>query len=460
MHYEKFADGTVKCIEEEIPFELPEGWEWERLGNISNIARGGSPRPIESYITDDKSGINWIKIGDTEKDGKYIYTTKEKIKKEGLSKSRYVESDDFLLTNSMSFGRPYILKTNGCIHDGWLVIGNIKNVFNQDYLYYALSSNFMYQTLSLLAAGSTVKNLKSDTVKSVLFPIPPMKEQQEIANAVNRFMEYVVSIEKDKTTLLETIQSTKSKILDLAIRGKLVPQDSNDEPASVLLERIRAEKEELIKLGKIKRDKKGSVIFKGDDNSYYEKVGSEVRCIDDELPFEIPDNWEWVRLGSLFSHNTGKALNSKSQVGSPYKYITTSNLYWNRFELGNLKQMLFSESELEKCTVRKGDLLVCEGGDIGRSAIWNYDKEIRIQNHIHRLRPYTDLNVNFYYYTMYLYKVTDRINGKGIGIQGLSSNQLHTLPLPLPPLSEQQRITAKIKALFDILDSIENALIE
>ena len=130
MHYEKFADGTVKCIEEEIPFELPEGWEWERLGNISNIARGGSPRPIESYITDDKSGINWIKIGDTEKDGKYIYTTKEKIKKEGLSKSRYVESDDFLLTNSMSFGRPYILKTNGCIHDGWLVIGNIKNVFN------------------------------------------------------------------------------------------------------------------------------------------------------------------------------------------------------------------------------------------------------------------------------------------------------------------------------------------
>ena len=460
MHYEKFADGTVKCIEEEIPFELPEGWEWERLGNISNIARGGSPRPIESYITDDKSGINWIKIGDTEKDGKYIYTTKEKIKKEGLSKSRYVESDDFLLTNSMSFGRPYILKTNGCIHDGWLVIGNIKNVFNQDYLYYALSSNFMYQTLSLLAAGSTVKNLKSDTVKSVLFPIPPMKEQQKIANAVNRFMEYVVSIEKDKTTLLETIQSTKSKILDLAIRGKLVPQDSNDEPASVLLERIRAEKEELIKQGKIKRDKKESVIFKGEDNSYYEKVGSEVRCIDEELPFEIPDNWEWVRLWSLFSHNTGKALNSKSQVGSPYKYITTSNLYWNRFELGNLKQMLFSESELEKCTVRKGDLLVCEGGDIGRSAIWNYDEEIRIQNHIHRLRPYTDLNVNFYYYTMYLYKVTDRINGKGIGIQGLSSNQLHTLPLPLPPLSEQQRITAKIKALFDILDSIENALIE
>lgn len=151
----------MKCIEDEIPFEVPEGWVWERLGNVSTIARGGSPRPIEDYLTDDANGINWIKISDTEKDGKYIFCTREKIKPVGLSKTRYVHSGDFLLTNSMSFGRPYILKTDGCIHDGWLVIGNIDTVFVQDYLYYALSSGFMYTTLSLLAAGSTVKNLKS-----------------------------------------------------------------------------------------------------------------------------------------------------------------------------------------------------------------------------------------------------------------------------------------------------------
>ena len=107
-----------------MPFELPKGWEWERLGNISTIARGGSPRPIKAYITNDANGVNWIKIGDTEKDGKYIFSTKEKIKPEGVSKSRFVKSGDFLLTNSMSFGRPYILKTEGCIHDGWLVIGD------------------------------------------------------------------------------------------------------------------------------------------------------------------------------------------------------------------------------------------------------------------------------------------------------------------------------------------------
>ena len=177
------------------------------------------------------------------------------------------------------------MKTNGCIHDGWLVIGNIRTVFNADFLYFALSSNFMYQTLSLLAAGSTVKNLKSDTVKSVLFPIPPIQEQGRIATKLDELISFVNNIESDKTTLQDLIKQTKSKILDLAIRGKLVPQDPNDEPASVLLERIRTEKEELIRQGKIKRDKKESVVFKGEDNSYYE-----------ELPFELPDGWAWVRL--------------------------------------------------------------------------------------------------------------------------------------------------------------------
>ena len=202
LHYEKFQDGTVKCIEDEIPFEVPEGWEWERLGNVSTIARGGSPRPIEDYLTDNVDGINWIKIGDAEKDGKYILHTKEKIKAAGLSKTRYVQSGDFLLTNSMSFGRPYILKTNGCIHDGWLVIGNIDTVFNQDYLYYALSSGFMYTTLSLLAAGSTVKNLKSETVRSVLFPIPPFGEQERMARRLEQLIILVNTINAEKGQLL------------------------------------------------------------------------------------------------------------------------------------------------------------------------------------------------------------------------------------------------------------------
>ena len=194
-YYEKI-DGFDICIDEKIPFSLPENWRWERLGNISTIARGGSPRPIEDYLTESDDGINWIKIGDTEQGGKYISSTREKIIPAGLSKTRYVKSGDFLLTNSMSFGRPYILKTDGCIHDGWLVIGDIENVFNQDYLYYALSSGFMYKSFSEVAAGSTVKNLKSDTVKAVFFPVPPYDEQVRIANYVEKLFAAISSIEK------------------------------------------------------------------------------------------------------------------------------------------------------------------------------------------------------------------------------------------------------------------------
>lgn len=276
MHYEKFQDGTVKCIENEIPFEVPEGWAWERLGNISTIARGGSPRPIKAFITTEDNGINWIKIGDAEKDGKYIFSTREKIKPAGMAKSRYVQSGDFLLTNSMSFGRPYILRTDGCIHDGWLVIGNIDSVFNQDYLYYALNADFMYKTLATLAAGSTVDNLNSDLVKTVLLPIPPKDEQLAIAQKVDVLLDNTATISQKGEIIGSTAKQIKAKILDLAIHGKLVPQNPDDEPASVLLERIRTEKEELIIAGKIKRDKKESIIFKGEDNSYYENQGISI----------------------------------------------------------------------------------------------------------------------------------------------------------------------------------------
>lgn len=178
------------------------------------------------------------------------------------------------------------------------------------------------------------------------------------------------------------------------------------------------------------------------------------RCIDDEIPFEIPESWEWVRLGTLFEHNTGKALNSANSVGTKLTYITTSNLYWDKFELDKLKEMLFTETEIEKCTVNKGDLLVCEGGDIGRAAIWNYDYPMRIQNHIHRLRSYITVNTKFYYYVFYLYKHAGRIGGKGIGIQGLSSKVLHQLLFPFPPLQEQYRIVETIDEVLSYCKEI------
>ena len=192
--------------------------------------------------------------------------------------------------------------------------------------------------------------------------------------------------------------------------------------------------------------------------SYYEKIGDTVTCIDEEIPFDIPENWCWCRLGNIFMHNTGKALNSSNTAGKALTYITTSNVYWNRFELDHLKTMPFTDDEIEKCTVQKGDLLVCEGGDIGRSAIWSFDEEIRIQNHIHRVRAYGNIEVKLYYYIFFYYKQIGKINGNGIGLQGLSSNQLHSILLPLASFTEQQRITETIDELFDVLENIEAGL--
>ena len=254
-------------------------------------------------------------------------------------------------------------------------------------------------------------------------------------------------------------KALRQKILDLAIRGKLVPQDPNDEPASVLLERIRAEKQQMVKDGKLKpKDiKNDTVIFKDDDNLHYEQFqDGTINEYENELPFEIPSKWVWCNLGMLFSHNTGKALNASKTDGASLTYITTSNVYWNSFELGNLKIMPFTDSEIEKCTVKKGDLLVCEGGDIGRAAIWQFENEIRIQNHLHRLRPYDRIYTKFYYYIMYLYKANGRINGNGIGLQGLSSNALHNIIVPVPPVEEQKRIVDSIDSVLSLIEQIES----
>ena len=189
-HYEKL-DGVERCIDDELPFEIPESWAWVRLGTVLEIARGGSPRPIQQYLTTESNGVNWIKIGDADKGGKYIYKTKEKICPEGVTKSRMVYSGDFLLTNSMSFGRPYILKTDGCIHDGWLVLSNRFECYSVDFLYYILSSPFAYYQFCDSVSGAVVKNLNSDKVANALFPLPPLSEQCRIIQRIEKLLPLV-----------------------------------------------------------------------------------------------------------------------------------------------------------------------------------------------------------------------------------------------------------------------------
>ena len=430
-HYEKFADGTVKCIDDEIPFEIPAGWAWCKIKHICTMQAGKniSASKIFAEYSDSHPyrcvGGNGLR-GYTDSyntSGHYSIVGRQGA----LCGCLNTENGDFYATEHA-------------------VVVDAYNIVPTTFIYYFLTA----LNLNQYATATAQPGLAVSNIIEVMFPLPPIQEQQRIGEQIELIIPLVNKYEQSRSkldSLNKTIYTQlKKSILQEAIQGKLVPQDPNDEPASVLLERIKEEKAKLFKEGKLKKkDLVDSVIFKGDDNKYYEKIGSEVTCIDDEIPFEIPDSWPWIRLGNIFQHNTGKALNGSNQKGVFYDYITTSNLYWNSFVLGKLRSMPFTDDELDKCTVKKGDLLVCEGGDIGRSAIWNYDYDIRIQNHIHRLRAYTPICTMFVYYTLYLYKHTGLIGGKGIGIQGLSSNALHKLLLPLPSIAEQKRIVDKVE---------------
>lgn len=273
--------------------------------------------------------------------------------------------------------------------------------------------------------GSAQPKLSQDNLNKIPIFLPPLEEQKRVLVEIERWFALIDQIEQGKADLQTFIKKAKSKILDLAINGKLVAQDPNEESASELLKRVNPKAEITC------------------DNGQYGK---------------LPQNWSVSILGNLFEHNTGKALNSSNNEGVMLQYLTTSNVYWDTFDLSVIKQMLFKDSELERCTVRKGDLLVCEGGDVGRAAIWDYDYNICIQNHLHRLRPKIDLSVRFYLYVLKYLKDNNMIGGKGIGLLGLSTNELHKLLFPLPPLPEQHRIVAKIEELFSKLDQIEKSL--
>mgnify|MGYP001034964532 FL=1 len=193
-----------------------------------------------------------------------------------------------------------------------------------------------------------------------------------------------------------TAQQLKNSILQMAVQGKLVPQDPNDEPASVLLERIRAEKERLIKEKKIKREKNPSVIFKGADNTPYEKIDGEVRSLADEVPFDIPDSWEWVTLQTIATSSLGKTLDKAKNKGNLKPYLCSINVYWDGIDLTTVKEARLEENELPKYLLRPGDLLICEGGDVGRSAVWESTQEMYYQNALHRVRFYGGINPHYF----------------------------------------------------------------
>lgn len=219
---DKLKENAAKNLEEakalfqsalKDALEPKEGWEEKKMVEVCTIERGGSPRPIKKFLTKEENGLNWIKIGDTDPQGKYIYSTAEKIIPEGLKKSRWVDVDDFLLSNSMSFGRPYILKTNGCIHDGWLVLRNYQNFMNIDFFYYLLISPLVQRQFKIKAQGSTVSNLNTQRVADVAIYIPPLQEQQSIVFFLDSLNEKVNTLQQNYSRICDECDALKQAIL-------------------------------------------------------------------------------------------------------------------------------------------------------------------------------------------------------------------------------------------------------
>ena len=436
---------------------MPDGWAFARINSLFFIQTGASFK--KEQATSDFTQTRILRGGNILQ-GEYRFFENDIFVDSKLIQDSIILKNNDLITPAVTsienigklarIEKDYEDVTAG----GFVFI--VRPCYNSDifakYMLYALQSSYFNKQLKSITkkSGQAFYNLGKERFIQLIIPIPPLNEQVRIVESIEQFTPLIKEYDKleQQATKLdgEIYDKLKKSILQYAIQGKLVPQDSNDEPAAVLLERIRAEKK--AQLGKKYVE---SYIYKGDDNCYYEKVGSETKNITDEIPFDIPDPWEWARVDTLFQHNTGKALNSANTKGNYREYITTSNLYWNYFKLDSLKKMLFTDEEIDNCSLKKGDLLVCEGGDIGRAAIWNYDIPMCIQNHIHRLRAYSAVETKFYYCVLYLYKQLGIIGGKGIGIQGLSTKALGRIIFPVPPLAEQKRIIEQINVIFSKL---------
>ena len=439
LHYENFSDGSVKCIEDEIPFEVPDNWEWCRFCSYT-LNRDNERKPVSSV-------------------------QRKKVKKiyDYYGASGVIDQTDSFLfdekllligedgANLLARTKPVAFLTDGkyWVNNHAHCIDSIdKKLLNFICIYINAINLFQYVT------GSAQPKLNQDNMNRILIPIPPMAEQEKILERIKIILSNINDIDLLKGKLQSNIANAKSKILDLAIRGKLVPQDPNDEPASVLLERIRDEKEELIKQGKIKRDKKESVIFKGDDNSYYQ---------------DLPSNWINIRLSAISEIITkgttprgGKIAYSQSGIG----FLRAENIAgYDKLDLLNLNYVdeESHKNYLKRSILKENDILITIAGTLGRTAIvpqhtlpLNCNQAVAIV----RLVNNKLINVKYLAYTLNSPIIKNDLLAKSVdmAIPNLSLDNIAECNILLPPLLEQKRIVDEIEKIFATLDDIANQL--
>ena len=456
LHYEKFADGSVKCIEDEIPFELPDGWAWSRLGAVAEAIGDGDhqPPPQTSF------GVPFLVISNVS-GGRLSFENTRFVSKEYFSQlpeTRKPRNGDLLFTVTGSYGIPVLIDSDDkfCFQRHIAIVRPCT--ISNRYLYVILGSSYVKSICDAKATGTAQKTVGLATLRELLIPVAPYKEQMQIYAQTQDALSIVDSVSSDKEDLLNIIESAKAKILDLAIRGQLVPQDPTDEPASVLLERIRAEKEELIKQGKIKRDKKESVIFRGEDNSYYEKMGGKVVNIDDEIPFELPESWAWCRGYSCF-----EGLGSTKPQGDFFDYIDIDAIDNRLHCIKDAKHLPVSDAPSRASrAVKDGSVLF--------SLVRPYLENIAFVEEKHSnciaSTGFYVCNSNgvllpeFMFFLMISGYVVNGLNQymKGDNSPSISKDNIENWLYPVPPIGEQQTICAKLKTVFTLVENVEKSL--
>ena len=459
-YYEKIlATGEVKCIDEEIPFEIPNGWEWERWGNISQSIQYGYNAPALEH-----GAIKMVRISDIQENcvlwDNVPYC---KIAKNDIDTYLLKVNDILFARTGGTVGKSFLVEEvpERAIYAGYLIRTRYSSLLNPRYMKSFMESQLYWEQLKNGTIATAQPNCNGKTLAKMLLPIPPAKEQDRIVGKLTQlspFLNNYTQCQERLNLLNEEIkEQLKKSILQEAIQGKLVPQLAAEGTAQELLDLIKMEKQKLVKEGKLKKSVlNDSVIFRGDDNRYYEKIGKKCVDITEEIPFEIPNNWAWSRLSSMCS-----IVNGFTPLRSESRFWDCGTINWFTVEdiknqgeiIYSTKQKITDEATSKERIVRAGSVLLCCTASVGQCALAKIDLTTNQQFNALTVKDVNSsiLTDNYLFWFAKTLKPTlHRLSGKTT-FEFVSVKKVGNILIPLPPLKEQQRIVAQIEKLFEQL---------
>ena len=450
--YEKIGD-EVRSLADEVPFDIPDSWEWVRLGNISSYAE--TKQKVNATSAD--PSIWGLDLEDIEKGGRLLEHKTVGERRAVGDKTVFAKGD--ILYSKL---RPYLLKILVAPDDGIctpeIVPFRVYDGIDPNYIVNYLKSPYVDNLINSITYGVKMPRVGTETMTSLLVPIPPLEEQRRIVEKIDgvasAISAYDVAYQKTETLNSAFPETLKKSILQEAVQGKLVPQDPSDEPAEALLERIRAEKQRLIKEGKIKKDKHDSIIFRR-DNSHYEKRGSEEICIDDEIPLEIPSGWSWSRLGTCLDVRDG-THDTPRYVSEGVPLVTSKNLSNGRIDFSTAKLISREDSQAinQRSKVDGGDIMYAMIGSIGNPVLYQGTDEFSIKNMALFKNILDGMYMEYVYWFLVLAQEDMRKAASG-GVQAfVSLGYLRNYLIPVPPIAEQKRICDTIKQTLPLLAAL------